>query len=72
MKPTRPIEAPGADGGRLIFSSYGHMLGLADGVLFGGRRPPCKRGPAAAQGKVPAADSGRSPVQCPDGPVPGR
>ena len=70
MKPTRPIEEPGADGGRLIFSSYGHMLGLADGVLFGGKRPPCKHGTAAPQGKVPAADSEGGAAKCPDGHAP--
>ena len=70
MESTRPDEDPGKEAGRLVFSTYGHVLGLADGVLFGGKRPPRQPGTPASPGKTPAADPVRDPGQSPRGDAP--
>lgn len=48
-------QEPGGEPGRLVFSSYGHVLGLVDGVLFGTGRPARRPGPGAATRNVPHA-----------------
>ncbi|RAN76136.1 hypothetical protein B5P43_24380 [Bacillus sp. SRB_336] len=58
---------PGEEAGRLIFSSYGHVLGLADGVLFGAKRPARKRGTPAAAPKTARPRPARETATEPDG-----
>lgn len=70
MESTKPDEGPGQETGRLVFSTYGHVLGLADGVLFGAKRPPRQQGTAASPGKAPAADPVRDPGHSPHGDAP--
>ena len=59
----------GAD--RLVFSSYGHVIGLADGVLFGTGQRPRKTRPAAAGRKAPPDGPDGKSGQSPDADAPG-
>ena len=46
-------QEPSEEPGWLVFSSYGHVLGLVDGVLFGTGQPPRRSGPATSTWKLP-------------------
>lgn len=67
MDSTSEGNKQGDDAGGLLFSSDGHVLGLADGVLFGARRPLRKPGPAAATRKAPPSGPDGESGQSPDG-----